>query len=240
MTLRIGGLCAGYHGGRVLHGVELTVESGTVQAIVGRNGAGKTTLVHAIAGLLKPYSGMVVVDGVDLAGGPAHRIARAGVGLVPQGRRVFPSLTVAEHLRLAIGGRKSPHWTIPRVLDVLPRLAERLGNRGDQLSGGEQQMLAIARALLTQPRVLLLDEPSEGLATDLAARLRELISGLAGAGMSVLLVEQRLDHAIEVADRIAVLDYGHVVFDEPVAQVRAEPVPVQSMLSIDHPVPQRS
>jgi branched-chain amino acid transport system ATP-binding protein len=238
--LRISELTAGYHGGTVLHGVSLAVDAGAVQAIVGRNGAGKSTLVHAVAGLLRPYSGMVVVDGADLAGKPAHRIARAGVGLVPQGRRVFPSLTVAEHLALAVGRRRAPAWTLPRVLELLPRLGERLTHRGDQLSGGEQQMLAIARALLTQPRVLLLDEPSEGLATDLAARVRDLVADLAGTGLSVLLVEQQLDHAIEVADRIAVLDYGRLVFDEPTATVRADPGRVQALLSIDQPLRQGS
>jgi branched-chain amino acid transport system ATP-binding protein len=168
-VLRVSRLSAGYGGGTVLHDIDLTVGTGRVQAVVGRNGAGKTTLVHAIAGLLSPYSGTVDVSGTDLAGAPAYRIARAGVGLVPQGRRVFASLTVAEHLRLIPSG---PMWTPDRVLDLMPRLAQRLRHRGDQLSGGEQQMLAIARALLTQPRLLLLDEPCEGLAFDVADRVQ--------------------------------------------------------------------
>ena len=236
--LRISQLSAGYDGGTVLHDVDLDIATGTVQALVGRNGAGKSTLVHAIAGLVRPYRGVVEVDGVDVARSPAHRIARAGVGLVPQGRRVFPRLTVAEHLALATGRparyatRSGVNWTVPRVLELLPRLAERLRHRGNQLSGGEQQMLAIARALLTQPRVLLLDEPSEGLAPDLAARVRELVAGLATAGLSVLLVEQQLHHAIEVADRIAVLDYGRLVLDEAADRVRADPAPVEALLSI--------
>jgi branched-chain amino acid transport system ATP-binding protein len=227
--LRLAGLTAGYHGGTVLHGVDLTVPAGQVQAVVGRNGAGKSTLVHAVAGLLRPYSGTVEVCGVDVTGRPAHRAARAGVGIVPQGRRVFASLTVAEHLSLAA---RNGAWTVPGVLDLLPRLAERLRHRGDQLSGGEQQMLAIARALLTQPKVLLLDEACEGLAPDLGARVRELVAGLAAGGLTVLLVEQQLRHAIEVADRIAVLDYGRLVFDEPTAAVRADPTAVEQLLSI--------
>jgi branched-chain amino acid transport system ATP-binding protein len=239
-ALRVDRLHAGYHGGRVLHGVCLAVEVGAVQALVGRNGAGKSTLVHAIAGLLRPYSGVVEIGGTDLAGRPPHQVARAGVGIVPQGRRVFPSLTVAEHLKLAARHQSGPMWTVDGVLALLPRLADRLEHRGDQLSGGEQQMLAIARALLTQPRVLLLDEPTEGLAPDLAVRMRGLVTGLAKAGLSMLLVEQRLDHAIEVADRIAVLDYGRVIFDAPAARVRADPTTVQSMLSIDQPLPQGS
>jgi branched-chain amino acid transport system ATP-binding protein len=236
--LRVSGLHAGYDGGTVLHGVDLEVTAGTVQAVVGRNGAGKSTLVHAIAGLLRPYRGTVRVDGVDLAGRPPHRVARAGVSLVPQGRRVFPRLTVAEHLTLAAGVRRSrlaedgPVWTVPQVLELLPRLGERLRHRGDQLSGGEQQMLAIARAVLTRPRVLLLDEPGEGLAPDLAARLRHLIGRLASAGLSVLLVEQQLAHAIEVADRIAVLDHGRLVLTAATAVVRADPTPVEALLSV--------
>jgi branched-chain amino acid transport system ATP-binding protein len=203
-----------------------------VQAVVGRNGAGKTTLVHAIAGLLRPYSGVVEVYGADVAGKAAHRVARAGVGLVPQGRRVFASLTVAEHLALAV---RSGPWTIPRVLELLPRLDERRRHRGDQLSGGEQQMLAIARALLTQPKVLLLDEPCEGLSPDLAARVRERVAGLAATGLTVLLVEQQLRHAIDVADRIAVLDYGRLVFDQPTSAVQADPTPVEHLLTITNP-----
>lgn len=235
--LWIGGLSAGYDGGSVLHDVELAVPAGTVHAVVGRNGAGKSTLVHAIAGLLRPYRGVVRVGELDVAGRPPHRVARAGVGLVPQGRRVFPGLTVAEHLALAAGvrRRRAPDgttWTVPRVLELLPRLAERLRHHGNQLSGGEQQMLAIARALLTQPRVLLLDEPGEGLAPDLAARVRQLVRRLADVGLSVLLVEQQLPHALEVADRIAVLEYGRVVLADSAAAVRADPAPVEAVLSV--------
>ncbi|MFD0822871.1 ATP-binding cassette domain-containing protein, partial [Micromonospora zhanjiangensis] len=126
-------------------------------------------------------------------------------------------------------------WTVPRVLELLPRLSARLTHRGNQLSGGEQQMLAIARALLIQPRVLLLDEPSEGLAPDLAARVRELVAGLAAGGLTVLLVEQNLPHALQVADRLAVLDYGRVVLDAPAARVRADPTPVEALLSVATP-----
>ncbi|HEU5110963.1 MAG TPA: ABC transporter ATP-binding protein [Micromonosporaceae bacterium] len=243
--LRVSALSAGYDGGQVLHGVDLSVPTGSVHAVVGRNGAGKSTLVRAVAGLLRPYSGQVLVGGRDgardLAGRPAHRVARAGVALVPQGRRVFPSLTVAEHLRLADRGA-ARGWTVPRVLELLPRLGVRLGHRGDQLSGGEQQMLAIGRALLTQPAVLLLDEPCEGLATGLAARIGELVGDLAAAGMSVLLVEQQLARAADVAARVTVLDYGRVALTSPAADVRADPGPAEALLSIAHgttPQPER-
>jgi branched-chain amino acid transport system ATP-binding protein len=202
LTLRA--VQAGYGGGQVLHGVDLAVPAGTVTAVVGPNGAGKTTLVHAVAGLVPVAAGTVDLAGTVLSGRPAHRVARAGVALVPQGRRVFASLTVAEHLTVAARGRAG--WD--GVLRLFPRLGQRLRHRGDQLSGGEQQMLAIARALLRRPRLLLLDEPCEGLAPDLAARIRTLVRELAGAGMTVLLVEQDLDVVVDIADRVAVLDHG--------------------------------
>ncbi|MEV1328060.1 ABC transporter ATP-binding protein [Micromonospora costi] len=236
--LRLDRVCSGYGGGTVLHDVTIRVPAGGVQAVVGRNGAGKSTLVHTIAGLVRPHQGHIEIAGVPVAGRQPHRIARAGIGLVPQGRRVFSRLTVAEHLVLAAAPWRAATpggegWTVPRVLELLPRLGVRLRHRGDQLSGGEQQMLAIARALLGQPRVLLLDEPCEGLATDLAARVRQLVGQLAGTGLTVLLVEQQLQHAIEVADRVAVLEYGRLVYDRPVAEARADPATLAAMLSID-------
>jgi branched-chain amino acid transport system ATP-binding protein len=227
-------LRAGYGGGTVLHGVDLAVPGGTALAVLGRNGAGKTTLVHAVCGLLRPRSGSVRVEepggagGAELAGRPAHRVARAGVALVPQGRRVFPSLTVAEHLQLS---RRRGDWTVPRVLELLPRLGERRRHRGDQLSGGEAQMLAIARALLTQPRVLLLDEPCEGLAVDLAERVRAVIVELARGGLTVLLVEQQPEHALAVADRVALLAGGVVVATHTAAELRATPSLATRVLS---------
>ncbi|MFG3706177.1 ABC transporter ATP-binding protein [Micromonospora sp. NPDC047670] len=235
--LRTERLCAGYAGGIVLHEVTLEVAPGTVQAVVGRNGAGKSTLVHTVAGLVRPAGGRIEIGGVQVAGRQPHRIARSGVGLVPQGRRVFSRLTVAEHLALAAAPWRAATpggegWTVTRILELLPRLAARLRHRGDQLSGGEQQMLAIARALLGQPRVLLLDEPCEGLAPDLAARVRDLVGALARTGLTVLLVEQQLQHAIEIADRIAVLEYGRVVYDRPADEARADPGRLAAMLSV--------
>jgi branched-chain amino acid transport system ATP-binding protein len=237
--LSLRGVRAGYGGGQVLHGIDLDVPAGTVTAIVGPNGAGKTTLVHTIAGLVPLTGGTIRLAETNLSGRSPHRVAQAGVGLVPQGRRVFASLTVAEHFALARPGRgrRSAGWDVPRTLRLLPRLGERLRHRGDQLSGGEQQMLAIARALLGQPRLLLLDEPCEGLAPNLAARIRALVGELAGAGMSVLLVEQGLDIVLDVADRIAVLDHGRfaivdrhlgrtskaALVDSAAATIRADP-----------------
>ena len=205
MTLTIEGLHAGYGGGTVLHGVDLVVPEGAALAVLGMNGAGKTTLVHTIAGLVKARSGSVRLGGAELARRPAHAIARAGVALVPQGRRVFASLTVAEHLTLS---RRKGEWTRQRVLDLLPRLGERLTNKGNQLSGGEAQMLAIARALLTQPRLLLLDEPCEGLAVDLAARVRAVVAELTRTGLTVLLVEQQPEHARAVTGHLVQLENG--------------------------------
>ncbi|MEV4514320.1 ATP-binding cassette domain-containing protein [Dactylosporangium sp. NPDC049525] len=205
MTLTIEGVHAGYGGGTVLHGVDLVVPEGAAVAVLGMNGVGKTTLVHTIAGLVKARSGSVRLGDVELAGRPAHRIARAGVALVPQGRRVFASLTVAEHLALS---RRKGEWTRQRVLELLPRLGERLGHKGNQLSGGEAQMLAIARALLTQPRLLLLDEPCEGLAVDLAARVRAVVAELTRTGLTVLLVEQQPEHARAVTEQLVYLENG--------------------------------
>ncbi|MBY8870715.1 ATP-binding cassette domain-containing protein [Micromonospora sp. PLK6-60] len=235
--LRIDRVCAGYAGGLVLHEASLEVASASVQAVLGRNGAGKSTLVHTVAGLLRPYSGRIEIGGQQVAGWQPHLIARCGVGLVPQGRRVFSRLSVAEHLALAAAPwRAAPPggegWTVARILDLLPRLALRLRHRGDQLSGGEQQMLAIARALLGQPHVLLLDEPCEGLAPELAARIRDLVGTLARGGLAVLIVEQQLRHALEIADRIAVLEYGRVVYDRPSDEARADPGALAAMLSV--------
>ena len=219
MTLIVEGLRSGYGGGTVLHGVDLVVPQGAALAVLGMNGAGKTTLVHTIAGLVKARSGSIRLEGEELAGRPAHRIARAGVALVPQGRRVFASLTVAEHLALS---RRKGEWSVPRVLELLPRLGERLTHKGNQLSGGEAQMLAIARALLTQPRLLLLDEPSSGLdrreTAALAATLREVQEE---RGFAILLVEHDIELVGSFTTRSYLLDFGQVLLSGPTTEVMA-------------------
>lgn len=236
--LELTGLAAGYHGGTVLHGLDLAVPAGTVHAIVGHNGAGKTTLVHTVAGLLRPSAGSVRVNGLEVTGRPAHRLARAGVGLVPQGRRVFAGLTVAEHLRLSHrpprrhGTGRSSEWTPGRVLELLPRLAERLGHRGADLSGGEQQMLALARALLGTPRVLLLDEPTEGLAPALARQIRRLVADVAEEGIAVLLVSPSPALAAHCARTVTVLTSGRITARLDGEEVRADPAALHEALDL--------
>jgi branched-chain amino acid transport system ATP-binding protein len=198
------------HYGRahILQGVSLSLGAEPL-ALVGRNGMGKTTLCHAVMGLTPSGEGAIEVEGRSVKGLASNRVARAGVALVPQGRRCFPSLTVHEHLRLVERGRDAA-WTIERVYATFPRLAERRNNGGTQLSGGEQQMLAISRALLTNPRVVIMDEPSEGLAPVIVEHLCEVLRGLAREGMGLLLVEQKLGVATAVCGTVAVMVNGRI------------------------------
>jgi branched-chain amino acid transport system ATP-binding protein len=246
--LELTGLTAGYDGGTALHELDLTVRTGTVHAVVGHNGAGKTTLVHTVAGLLRPSAGSVHVHGRDVTGRAAHQVARAGIGLVPQGRRVFANLTVGEHLRLSYrpprpgkrdGGRAARMeriWTPDKVLELLPKLGERRGNRGADLSGGEQQMLALARALLGSPRVMLLDEPTEGLAPVVVRQIRELIGTLAQEGITVLLVSPSPTLAVQCADTVTVLTSGRVTARLDGEPLRADPGALHAALELT-PVP---
>jgi branched-chain amino acid transport system ATP-binding protein len=192
----------------ILHGLDLTLNSVRL-AVLGRNGAGKSTLCNALMGLFPVRIGSIALDGVELAGKAPHQIAAAGVTLVPQGRRVFPSLTVDEHLRLLDGRRPGP-WTAARIYETLPRLAERKQNYGNQLSGGEKQMLAIGRALLTNPKLMILDEPSEGLAPLVVEQLLSLIAACYEQGVSILLVEQNMRVGLTAADQIALMSGGVV------------------------------
>lgn len=202
----------------VLRGVGLSVPEGKVIALLGRNGMGKTTLIRSIMGLRPPTvrKGSVSFRGQPLAGKPPHQIARLGIGLVPQGRRVFPSLTVTEHLDIcpqrpaALSGRTA--WTRDRVFQLFPRLAERRGHRGQQLSGGERQMLALARALMLNPDLILMDEPTEGLAPVMVQHVEEAVHTMRAEGISILLVEQNLRSALAVADLVHILEVGRIVF----------------------------
>ncbi|MFY7963219.1 MAG: ABC transporter ATP-binding protein [Elsteraceae bacterium] len=198
------------HYGRahVLQGVSLKLGLAPV-AVIGRNGMGKTTLCQSIMGLIAPTSGSIRFGGVEIIRKPSHKIARLGLAIVPQGRRCFPSLTVDEHLRLVDRGRGQA-WTIDRVYATFPRLAERKKNGGTQLSGGEQQMLAIARALLTNPRYVIMDEPSEGLAPVIVEHLIDVLKALHKDGIGLLLVEQKLAMAAAVCDQVAIMVNGRI------------------------------
>ncbi len=194
----------------VLQGVSLRVQAGQVVGILGRNGMGKTTLIRSIIGFTAPRQGWVRFKGIDITGWPADRAVRLGIGLVPQGRRVFPSLTVRENLAVAAKAAAGT-WTLERVMDLFPRLRERADSRAGRLSGGEQQMLAIGRALMTNPDLLLMDEPTEGLAPLLVREVGRAVADLKASGLSILLVEQNLPLALQVTDYVYVLSRGRVV-----------------------------
>jgi branched-chain amino acid transport system ATP-binding protein len=215
------GLHAYYGDSHVLQGVDLDVAAGEAVALIGRNGAGKTTTIASIAGFLRPRGGSVHVHGADLTGAAPHRVARAGVALVPQGRRIFSDLTVGENL--VVAARPVPNgWDEARVFDLFPILSRRRAVRGDQLSGGEQQMLAIARALVRNPTLLLLDEPSEGLAPKLVEQVGEILARVRATGLALLLVEQNLGLATRVGQRVLVMNKGTIVFGGTAAELAAD------------------
>jgi len=217
-----------YGDSHVLHGVSLEVAHGTVVAVVGRNGVGKTTLCRSLVGFAPARSGRVVLGDADITGWPPHRICERRLNLVPQGRRIFPSLTVEEHLAIALRTPAGPGWDLQRVCATFPRLAERRGHRAGALSGGEQQMLAIARALLFNPALLVMDEPTEGLAPALVAVVAELITQLKVEGRSVLLVEQNASFALKLADHAYVMARGAIVHAaEPAALWQNETIKTQ-------------
>ena len=203
------GLEAGYGHAQVLFGVSFTLAPGETLALMGRNGMGKTTTVRAVMGLLSPWRGDIAFDGAALAGLPPHRIARAGIGLVPEGRQVFPTLTVEENLLCAA---RPGAWSLARVFALFPRLAERRRARARTLSGGEQQMLAIGRALMTNPRVLILDEATEGLAPLVRAEIYAALAALRREGEAVLIIDKNLAEIRGLADRVAILEKGRVVW----------------------------
>ena len=220
MTLAVSDLHAYYGESHVLQGVSLDVGEGESVALLGRNGAGKTTTINAIVGFLRPRSGTVRVGGNDITAKPPHRVASAGVALVPQGRRVFGDLSVRENLTIAARSNGGG-WDLARVLELFPSLERRLASRGDELSGGEQQMVAIGRALLRDPVLLLLDEPSEGLAPKLVAEVGDALVRLRDSGLSLLLVEQNLALATRVAQRVYVMNKGTIVFSGTTAALAA-------------------
>jgi branched-chain amino acid transport system ATP-binding protein len=212
----------------VLNGVTLSVETGCVAAMLGRNGVGKTTTVRSIIGLAKPRDGRITVDGQPVARLPPHLIARAGVAYVPEGRMIFPDLTVVENIRVA--QRLTPaYWTLDKLFGLFPSLHERRTHKGAQLSGGEQQMLAIARGLASGPKVLLLDEPSQGLAPLVVREVTQVIRRLRNEGVAILLVEQNLALAEAVADAVHVMLKGRVVYQAPLAVFQREREQVKAL-----------
>jgi branched-chain amino acid transport system ATP-binding protein len=208
--LKISDIHTYYGDSHILQGISLSMESGQVVGILGRNGMGKTTLIRSIIGFTPPRRGRVLFKERDITGWPSNRVVGLGLGLVPQGRRVFPSLTVDENLAVAAKRNGGP-WTSARVMELFPRLRERRENRAGKLSGGEQQMLAIARALMTNPELLLMDEPTEGLAPLLVREVGGVIENLKSQGLSILLVEQNLPLALRLADQVHVLSRGRIV-----------------------------
>lgn len=227
----IRGLHAGYGRAEVLFGVDLAIPEGRVSTLMGRNGMGKTTTVRCLMGMLRPRAGAITVNGADLAGAPPYRIAQAGLGLVPEGRLIFPSLTVTENLRAT--ARAAPGgWTEDKVFDAFPRLAQRRRNLGFQLSGGEQQMLAIGRALMTNPSVLILDEATEGLAPLIRAEIWTLLGRLKSEGLTILLIDKNIDELARIADHYNVIEKGEIVWRGDAAAFAAGRAEVEKFLHL--------
>nr|WP_179816433.1 ABC transporter ATP-binding protein [Allostreptomyces psammosilenae] len=224
VVLELSDLRVGYGAIEALHGIDVTVRQGEVVALLGANGAGKTTTLRTISGLLRPHSGSVVLEGRRIDGMKAHQVVGLGVGHVPEGRRVFPAMSVLENLQMgAYRFRRVPTEDLDRVFTLFPRLAERRAQQAGTLSGGEQQMLAIGRALMGRPRVLLLDEPSMGLAPLIVAQIFDIVAEINRQGTTVLLVEQNATQALRLADRGYVLETGSVVMSAEAATLLADP-----------------
>ena len=216
----------------ILREVSLSVAPGEVHCLLGRNGAGKTTLLKAIMGLLPLRAGRITLSGEEISALPAYEVPQRGIGYVPQGRRLFGELTVAQNLEIGMMARKSPRKVQGEVLALFPRLADRLGQRADTLSGGEQQMLATARALCLEPSVLLLDEPTEGLQPSMIQAIRDVVVRLREEGVAVLLVEQRVDAVLAVADRVSFLENGRNLETLSAAELQADHGPLRRHLGV--------
>ena len=229
--LEVKSLNSYYGDSHILFDVSLRVEKNEVVALLGRNGAGKSTTLKSLMGVVTPRSGSVRLDGAEIAGAKSHAIAHAGMQLVHEERRIFGSLDVEENLLLA--GLTAPgRWPLERVYGMFPRLRERRRSRGTDLSGGEQQMLAIARALVRDPKILLLDEPFEGLAPSIVRNLVEACRELAAAGQTIVLVEQNIAATLALAQRVYMLNNGHIVHEGPAAEIRAQPHILQKYLGV--------
>jgi branched-chain amino acid transport system ATP-binding protein len=231
--LNVENIYTAYGLSRVLFGISLEVVEGECVCLLGRNGVGKTTTMRSVMGLLRPSNGRVVWKGADIVGWAPHRVARAGIGFVPEDRRIFAELTVWENLDVAARSARRPgRWTIERVYELFPVLSERRNQQGGFLSGGEQQMLTIARALVGNPELLLLDEPSEGLAPLVVELLQEKIAELKAEGLTILLAEQGVEFSLALADRVYVLERGTVRHSGPSAELRADPALLDRLLAL--------
>jgi branched-chain amino acid transport system ATP-binding protein len=231
--LGLEGVRAQYGKSRVLHGVSLRVERDEIVVLVGRNGVGKTTTLEVILGLVEVTGGSIAFEGQDLIGLAPWRIPRYGIGYVPQGRRIFPELTVQENLEIGCVSGALDRGVLERVFAYFPRLQERLWQPGGTLSGGEQQMLAIGRALLGRPRLLLLDEPSEGLMPSMVALVEETIRQLRRDGTAILLVEQNLDTALALADRVYIMEKGEIRLESSPSELQAAPEVLRRYLGVE-------
>jgi len=223
MMLAVEGLIASYGESQVLFGISFAVERGEVVTLLGRNGMGKTTTISALMGILRPSAGTIRFEGRAIAGLPSHEIAACGLGLVPEGRQVFPNLSVRENLVATAANREraAEPWTLPRVLELFPILTPRLNTMGGLLSGGEQQMLAIGRALMTNPKLLILDEATEGLAPLVRAEIWRCLAALKAAGQSILLIDKNVDALTRIAERHYILEKGQIVWQGSSADLRA-------------------
>jgi branched-chain amino acid transport system ATP-binding protein len=229
--LEVNGLNSYYGDSHILFDVSLRVERHEVVALLGRNGAGKSTTLKTLMGVVTPRSGSVTLDGAQVAGAKSHAIARAGMQLVPEDRRIFGSLDVEENLVLA-GLTAKSRWPLERIYGMFPRLKERRSSRGTDLSGGEQQMLAIARALVRDPKIILLDEPFEGLAPSIVRYLVGACRQLANAGQTIVLVEQNIAATLALAHRVYMINNGHIVHEGPAQELRAQPELLQRYLGV--------
>ncbi|HZP78177.1 MAG TPA: ABC transporter ATP-binding protein [Pseudolabrys sp.] len=225
-------LAAGYGPAQVLFDVSLSVGPGEVVTLLGRNGMGKTTTINTVMGLIPTLGGNVTFDSMNLTGLPPFRIAQAGLGLVPEGRQIFPTLSVEENLIATARNEGTPQWTLARVYEFLPTLAERRRNMGNQLSGGEQQMLAIGRALMTNPRLLILDEATEGLAPLIRAEIWSVLARLKSEGQAILLVDKHLEALMRLATRHVILEKGQVVWSGTSPELAADPSLRQRYLQV--------
>ena len=229
--IEVNGLNSYYGDSHTLFDVAMRVERHEVVALLGRNGAGKSTTLKSLMGVVTPRAGSVTLEGVELAGKKSHFVARAGMQLVHEERRVFGSLDVEENLILA-GLTARDRWPLERIYSIFPRLRERRTSRGTDLSGGEQQMLAIARALIRAPKIVLLDEPFEGLAPLIVRELMKVCRDLAAAGLTIVLVEQNLAATLALAQRVYIINNGHIVHDGPAAEIKAQPQILQRYLGL--------